>query len=112
MCITKTQRIFQDIKSTVNKEFDMDWLYLKLCPDAEDDYLTNGIYAHVFCDDYISICVCPQIETIPDENIRAILWREFGRLIGGVGTDDNKADKLVAHYFGIKIKNCKKRKIA
>lgn len=103
MNIQRTMKIFNEVKHAVLKKFDMNFVTISICPDAEEEALLCKKYAHTFCEDYMSICVAPQIESLQDNEIRAILWREFGRLIAGRNSDDAKAEKTIERYYGIKV---------
>ncbi len=103
MNIQKTMKIFNEVKRLVLKKFDMNFVTIAVCQAVEEESEISKHYAKSFCCDFESICIAPGIETLPDDEIKAIFWREFGRLIAGQKADDAKSEKTIERYYGVKV---------
>lgn len=106
MKLPRTTIIFNRIKSVIITEFPyMFKVRIATCPEAEAEHLTSPRqFAHTFCQGRTGIiCVTLQIEELPAQYIRGLLWHEFGHLIAGPKGSEKEADEAIFAYFGVRI---------
>lgn len=96
----------RDMLDSVEERFDLPPIELRNCRLAEDDHRQkNRWFAHTWhiCSSNI-VCVCRDLESLPDEHKFGILLHEIGHLLTGPQAPERAADQAVLEDLGVWIR--------